>query len=175
MAKIPFSKFNIKKNNEEVKIIQFNNIDIEVKQYLPIQEKLTIIGNTINNAADNNRFPNYPKIRMYMALEILFAYTNITFTDKQKEDLAKLYDMIHSNGLLKEIISAIPEEEYYMLVMEAEKMADSIYKQMNSVYGIMENIAADYSNVGEAAEDIQKKIADPENLTLLKNVMTKLG
>ena len=46
---------------------------------------------------------------------------------------------------------------------------------MNSVYGIMENIANDYSEVGAQAEDIQKKIADPNNLTLLKDVMSKLG
>ena len=40
MAKIAFSKLEIKKVNNEVKNIQFNDIEIEVKQYLPIQDKL---------------------------------------------------------------------------------------------------------------------------------------
>ena len=33
----------------------------------------------------------------------------------------------------------------------------------------------DYSNLDFEASDIQKKIADPENLSLLKDILTKLG
>jgi hypothetical protein len=40
MAKLPFSKLNLKKVKDEVKIIKFNDMDIEVKQYLPINDKL---------------------------------------------------------------------------------------------------------------------------------------
>lgn len=175
MAKIAFSKLGIKKVNDKVENITFNDIEIEVKQYLPIQDKLTIIGNAINNAADNNRFANPIKIDMYLALEIVFAYTDINFTDKQKEDATKLYDLFVSSGLLDEIYAAIPKSELDMLHYNAVRIAELMYNQMNSVYGIMENIASDYSEVGAQAEDIQKKIADPNNLTLLKDVMNKLG
>ena len=58
MAKIAFSKLGIKKPNEEVKTIIFNENEIEVKQYLPIQEKLRIIGDAINNSMDGNKFYN---------------------------------------------------------------------------------------------------------------------
>lgn len=175
MAKVAFSKLGIKKVNDKVKNITFNDIEIEVKQYLPIQDKLIIIGNAINNAADNNRFANPIKIDMYLALEIIMAYTDLSFTDKQKEDMPKLYDLFVSSGLLNEIYTAIPEAELNMLHRDSVRIAESMYNQMNSVYGIMENIANDYSEVGAQAEDIQKKIADPNNITLLKNVMSKLG
>lgn len=175
MAKVAFSKLGIKKVNDKVKNITFNDIEIEVKQYLPIQDKLIIIGNAINNAADNNRFANPIKIDMYLALEIIMAYTDLSFTDKQKEDMPKLYDLFVSSGLLNEIYTAIPEAELSMLHRDSVRIAESMYNQMNSVYGIMENIANDYSEVGAQAEDIQKKIADPNNITLLKNVMSKLG
>ena len=175
MAKIAFSKLEIKKVNNEVKNIQFNDIEIEVKQYLPIQDKLNIIGNAINNAADNNRFANPIKIDMYLALEIVFAYTNINFTDKQKEDTPKLYDLFVSSGLLNEIYAAIPKSELDMLHYNAMRIAELMYNQMNSVYGIMENIANDYSEVGAQAADIEQKISNPNNLTFLKDVMNKLG
>jgi hypothetical protein len=55
------------------------------------------------------------------------------------------------------------------------RVAESMYAQMNSVYGIMENIAQDYANVGAEAADIEQKIANPNNLTFLKDVMNKLG
>lgn len=175
MAKVAFSKLNIKKVNDEVKTIQFNDIDIEVKQYLPIQDKLTIIGNAINNAADGNKFPNHIKIEMFLILEMIYAYSNITFTDKQKEDISKLYDILISSGLKDAIFLAIPIEEQNLLLSKCDETVYGIYGQMNSIYGIMENIAQDYANVGTEAADIEQKIANPNNLTFLRDVMNKLG
>jgi hypothetical protein len=41
--------------------------------------------------------------------------------------------------------------------------------------GIMENIANDYSDLDFDATEIQKKIGDPNNMELLKAVLSKLG
>ena len=175
MAKVAFSKLGIKKVNDKVKNITFNDIEIEVKQYLPIQDKLIIIGNAINNAADNNRFANPIKIDMYLALEIIMAYTDISFTDKQKEDMTKLYDLFVSSGLLNEIYAAIPEDELNMLHYNSVRIAESMYNQMNSAYGIMENIANDYSGLEFDATKIQETLKDENTLPFLKDVMNKLG
>ena len=175
IAKVAFSKLGIKKVNDKVKNITFNGIEIEVKQYLPIQDKLIIIGNAINNAADGNRFVNSAKLDMYTTLEVLYAYTDINFTEKQKEDLAKLYDLVISSGLVDEIYKAIPEQELNTIYTNVMRVAENMYAQMNSVYGIMENIAKDYANVGAEAADIEQKISNPNNLTFLKDVMNKLG
>lgn len=175
MAKVAFSKLGIKKVDDSTNTIFFDQIAIEVKHYLPIQDKLTIIGNAINMAADENRFPNWMKIKMCLSLEIVYAYTNLIFTDKQKEDPAKLYDMIYSSGLLDNIINNIAQNDIDVLMNGAKQIAEAMYAQMNSLYGIMENIATDYANVDMDANNIQEKLANPENLALLKNVMTKLG
>lgn len=175
MSKVAFSKLGIKKVNDEVKTVTINDVEIEVKQFLPIQDKLTIIGNAINNAADGNRFANPVKIDMQLALEIVYAYTNLTFTNKMKEDGAKLYDLFISSGMLDTIYAAIPESELNALHYNIARIAESMYSQMNSVYGIMENIAQDYSNVGTEIDVMEKKIANPDNLTLLRDVVTKLG
>lgn len=175
MAKVAFSKLGIKKVNDEVKTVTINDVEIEVKQFLPIQDKLTIIGNAINNAADGNRFANPVKIDMQLALEIVYAYTNLTFTDKMKEDGAKLYDLFISSGMLDTIYAAIPESELNTIHYNAARIAESMYGQMNSLYGIMENITSDYANVDMDATNIQEKLADPNVIPLLKGVMTKLG
>lgn len=171
MAKVAFSKLNIKKVNEEVNTITINEVEIEVKQYLPILDKLNIIGNAINNAADHNRFANPVKIDMYLALEIIFAYTNLSFTDKQKEDAAKLYDLFVSSGVLTQIYEAIPESELNSVHYNAIRIAESMYAQMNSAFGIMDGIAKDYADVEFDANKIQESLGDPNNLTLLKDVM----
>ena len=41
MAKVTFTKLALKKK-EEVKNIKINDIDIEVKQYLPVNDKLDL-------------------------------------------------------------------------------------------------------------------------------------
>ena len=91
MAKVPFTKLGLKKI-EDTKTISICDQDVEVKQYLPISDKINIITNVIENSADDNNFANPVKVEVFANLEIMYAYTNISFTDKQKEDPTKLYD-----------------------------------------------------------------------------------
>ena len=174
MAKVSFTKLGLKKK-EEIKNITINDQVIEVKQYLPISDKINIITNVIENSADDNNFANPVKVEVFANLEIMYAYTNISFTDKQKENPTKLYDLLEENGIIAEVIAAIPENEYALLLGWIDETIEAFYTYRNSVMGIMEQISADYSNLSLDATEIQQKLADPQNLELLKNVMTKLG
>ena len=174
MAKVSFTKLGLKKK-EEIKNITINDQVIEVKQYLPISDKINIITNVIENSADDNNFANPVKVEVFANLEIMYAYTNISFTDKQKENPTKLYDLLEENGIIAEVIAAIPENEYALLLGWIDETIEAFYTYRNSVMGIMEQISTDYSNLSLDATEIQQKLADPQNLELLKNVMTKLG
>lgn len=174
MAKIGFTKLSLKRKNE-VKTITINNNQIEIKQYLPVNEKLDLIARVINGAHDQNNFPNPIKIEVIGTLEMIMAYTNISFTEKQKEDIPKLYDLLEENGAIKDIISQIPEDEYNFIIDGINKTVDAVYTYNNSVLGILEAVSKDYSNLDFDATQIQKKMADPENLKLVKDVLTKLG
>jgi hypothetical protein len=174
MAKIGFTKLSLKRKNE-VKTITINNNQIEIKQYLPVNEKLDLIARVINGAHDQNNFPNPIKIEVIGTLEMIMAYTNISFTEKQKEDIPKLYDLLEENGVIKDIISQIPEDEYNFIIDGINKTVDAVYTYNNSVLGILEAVSKDYSNLDFDAIQIQKKMADPENLKLVRDVLTKLG
>ena len=174
MAKVPFTKLGLKKV-EDTKNITICDQVIEVKQYLPISDKINIITNVIENSADDNNFANPVKVEVFANLEIMYAYTNISFTDKQKGDPTKLYDLLEENGVIAEVIAAIPENEYALLLGWIDETIEAFYTYRNSVMGIMEQISADYSNLSLDATAIQQKLADPQNLELLKSVMTKLG
>ena len=174
MAKIGFTKLSLKRKNE-VKTITINNNQIEIKQYLPVNEKLDLIARVINGAHDQNNFPNPIKIEVIGTLEMIMAYTNISFTEKQKEDIPKLYDLLEENGVIKDIISQIPEDEYNFIIDGINKTVDAVYAYNNSILGILESISQDYSNLDFDIEKIQQAISNPENLELLKDVLTKLG
>ena len=174
MAKIPFTKLQLKKINES-KEFTYNDQVITVKQYLPIQEKLALISRVINAAADEYNFTNPVKLDMYLALEIVFTYTNISFTEKQKEDIAKLFDLLDENKFFDKVIELIPEEEYSTLWEGIVELSESIYAYQTSVLGIIDTVNRDYKDMDLDALKIKNELADPNNLTLLKDVLTKLG
>lgn len=174
MAKVSFTKLKLTKK-EEFKDFIYNEQTIQVKQYLPINDKLILISNVINAAQDNMDYANPVKVEIFTNLEILYNYTNINFTEKQKEDPVKLYDLLESNGIFNEIIQLIPAEEYSFLLESIDECIKSVYEYVNSARGIMESIAEDYQEVGKNATEIEGKIRNPENLKLLRDVLTKLG
>lgn len=174
MAKVSFTKLGLK-ISQEIKTLEFNEQDIEIKQYLPINEKLELMSNVINSAADGNNFANPVKTKMFMMLEIMYHYTNINFTDKQKEDPAKLYDTLLSSGLMAKILDLIPADEYDAINFGVADSTSAVYAYQNSVLGILDTVTQDYSNLNLDASEIQQKIADPKNMALLKDVLTKLG
>lgn len=176
MAKIAFTKLGLTKAAESAtKTVEINGQPIEVKQYLPINDKLDLIANVLNQSADDNNFANPIKLDVFTSLEIVFAYTNISFTEKQKEDLIKLYDLLESNGIFNAIIAEIPKAEYTAIVDGVVECANAVYTYRNSVMGILDTITQDYDTLNFDVNSLRDKLSSAENLTLLKDIMTKLG
>ena len=175
MAKVAFTKLGLKRK-DEVKTVNINNNAIEVKQYLPINDKLALISKVINLSHDSsNNFANPIQLEVIGTIEIIIAYTNLSFTEKQKEDYAKLYDLFEENGIIDLIIAEIPEREYNYIIDGINETADAVYKYWNSVLGILESATKDYSNLEFDASQIQSMLADPSNISLVREVLSKLG
>lgn len=174
MAKIGFTKLGLKKNTN-LMTLNWNDQIIEIKAYLPIEEKITIIERIVNQSLDDNNFANPMRVDINILLEIIFAYTNISFTDKQKEDRLALYDLLVGSEFWTQFLTVLPNEEYMSIYNGVWDTINEIYKYRDSVLGIIEAVNQDYSNLNLDAENIQKNLADPNNLSLLKDVVTKLG
>lgn len=176
MAKVSFSKLGLKTVSTEVKIIEFNEQVIEVSQYLPIQEKLGLIGRVLNLAHDqDNNFSNPVKAQVFTTLEILYAYTNINFTDKQKEDPAKLFDLVDGNGLVDAIFDVIPTQELNTIKDGVKESIEAFYKYQNSILGLLDTLKQDYNDLDFDITKLQEGIQNPEMIGFLKDVLTKMG
>ena len=173
MAKLAFSKLGLKLNNQ-VTNIYYNEQEIEVKQYISVNDKLKLISDVINNTIDEHSFCNPVQVKVFLALGIIEYYTNINFTDKQKEDPVKLFDSLQGNGLMQQIQNAIPVEEFDDLNNGVWDSIESIYTYKNSAMGILDNITNDY---GKTELNADKLINELNNMDtdLLKNVLNKLG
>ena len=175
MAKIPFTKLNLTVN-QEVKTFNYNDLTIEVRQYLPATEKLALVQTVAEAAA--NESPNYINVLnvdLMIDLAVVNHFTNITFTDKQKENPAKLYDCIHSTGLFDMIKQEMADGVYESIICDVYDILEAYYNYRNSMLGMMEAMQTDYSVLDTQATEIQQKLADPENLALLKDITSKLG
>lgn len=175
MAKVSFNKLKCK-NNEDIKRVQFSNEEIEIKQYLPIQDKLYLIGQVImaSHEEDGN-YANPVKIDVFTSMEILYAYTNITFTEKQKEDVPKLYDMIKSSGLLETIYNNIPQEEINIITKGVFDSIKSFYDYQNSVFGVLEGVKNNYKDLEIDLDKMQDNVTALADTPLVKEILPLLG
>ena len=147
MAKVSYTNLKLKLNNE-VKEIEFNGQKIEILQYLPIENKYDLVMITLQKAQENSIF-NPLKLDIFFHLNLVYLYTNINFTDKQKEDEFKLYDLLASSGLLDQIIENIPEEEYNYLCEQIDNLSEDLMNFGNSTAGILKEFI---NNLPEQAE-----------------------
>ena len=174
MAKVGLNKLGLVKNTEQVDFM-WNGQKIEVVQYLPLEKKLEIISNIINESVDLKGYYAPYRLDLFITINIIEKYTNITFTEKQKEDLGKLYDLFVGSGLYNEIISRIPDSEIDYIKTNINKTIHSIYEYKTSVLGILDAIGNDYRDVTFDAENIQKALEDKEGLQVVRDVLDNLG
>ena len=122
----------------------------------------------------DENYSNPVKAGVYRDLEVIFAYTNISFTEKQKEDLPKLYDMLYSSGVITEVLKNIPEDEYMEIVFGVRDSIEAIYKYQNSILGVLDTIKTDYSDTEFDLSKIQEALTSSD-LSMVKDIISKLG
>ena len=110
MAKVSYSSLKLKVNSE-VKKFTWEDKEIEVLQYLPISDKYDLIMIALQKAKEGDIY-NPIKLDMYFHLNLVYLYTNLSFTEKQKENEEKIFDTLVSTNLLSMIMENIPEEEF---------------------------------------------------------------
>lgn len=152
MSKITYSSLKLKQKNE-VNKIKFNDIEIEIKQYLSISDKIDLIDITLQKSRED-RLYNPLKINMYFHLNLVYLYSNITFTDKQREDEEKLYDILDSNGLIDAVVAEIPEKEYVDLINKTAEKIDNELKYNTTAAAIMAKFIDDLPKNAQAAAEI---------------------
>lgn len=113
MSKVSYANLKLKVNTE-VNTFDFNNQKIEVLKYLPIQDKYDLIMITLQKAEENGIY-NEVKLDMYFHLHLVYMYTNLSFTEKQKENEEKIYDTLQSNGFFDVFLETLDEDEYTYL------------------------------------------------------------
>jgi hypothetical protein len=115
------------------------------------------------------------KLEAYYIIEMIRAYTNISFTEKQLEDTPKLYDAIHLNDIWTTVADAIPATEREYIWSNIMALAREITTYNNSVLGVLKAISSDRDALNFDVTEIMNQINDPNALALLKGMVDMTG
>lgn len=173
MAKASFSKLKIKLNIE-VDTFEWNGVTVEVKQYLSADNKRDLVDIALQKTKTNGLY--HPVLlTAYTALNIVYLYTNVDFTEKQKEDELKLYDMMYSSGFLDEVMNRIPFTEIDAIEDFIEIRRKELIEYTNSFGGIFKTFVDELPQNAESAVQAFKELDTNKMNDLLSFVKNTNG
>lgn len=157
------------------RIINIGEQEVEVIQYLPVNDKLALVERVLNLTIDDTGFLNPVRLEVYAILEIVKTYTNISITDKMMENAPGTYDLLMINEVLDHVIAAIPEDEYDAIFDAIEDCAEHTVKYLNSFVGMMKTVTNDYDATKMNVDEIMKTLDQPDKIGLVKDILDKIG
>lgn len=167
MAKVPFTKLYTKEDLGKVKTFTWNEQEIEVKQYLPIEEKLDIMGNLLETCLNDHTILNPLEISSNLDVLMVMHYTNISFTEIQKgKNAIVTYNILKEIGLIDSIKSYIPKSELLLLDSIYEILENSM-KYLNSLPVLIDNIIEKGKNNQIDLQALKDEISNNEEVSNL--------
>ena len=172
MAKVSYANLKLKIKTDTIKF-DFNGTEIELLKYLPIESKYDLIMIALQKAYEEDIY-NPIKLDMYFHLYLVYMYTNLSFTEKQKEDEVKLYDTLTSNGFIEAMLEAFDEDEYnelqyYMNEVMRQKLEFST-TAASVINGLINNLPENAKLASEIVDNFDKdKFAEVVNFAQAAN------
>lgn len=163
--KVSYANMKLKVNTS-VNTFDFGGQKVQVLKYLPAQDKYDLLMITLQKSLENG-FYNEFKLNLFFELNLVYMYTNISFTEKQREDEFKLYDNLKSNGFFEKFLQAMNEDEYNELFTQLNAIKETSLKYKMSAGGVLNRLISDLPANAEAAA----KIVDNFNPDQFKEVV----
>lgn len=167
-----FKDINLK-IDQSLKVIKFKNFDIAIKQYLPAEDKNSILEIAMQQA-DQGTILNTFALDAIFHVYIVIKYTDIKFSQEDLEDLLRLYDILETSGLIDVVIKAIPEDEYNNLRNYLLEMVDNYVNYRNSARALIEQFAFFAPQAADKIKEISENI-DPEKIKQIVQLADATG
>lgn len=168
--------FNLDKISYQDKIeneeITYEGETFNVRSWIPMEDKLALIGNIINASIDDNTFYNPARLHIFYVMNMVKEYTDIDFKEM---NIMYAYDLLDVSGLWDIIEKYIDENEINFIKQNIKETITNIYAYKNSVLGMIDAMNQKSEDLKVDGEALQKVIGDPENLTLVKQILDNLG
>lgn len=142
------------------KTVKINDKEVQVKQYLPISDKMDLVQVTLQKA-DNGRYFDQLALDMFFELNLVYLYTDIEVTQQERDDEFALYDKWTNDGTIKAVISEIPDHEYVMVSEAVDSGVTDLMKYRGTAAAVINSFINDLPRNAEIAKEIVDNF-DPE-------------
>ena len=174
--KMTFTKLGLKAKKITTNCPLTDDITLEIRNYLPVDEKAEFIQFIVNHALDDMTGCFSPvRIEVYFSIAVCNWYANITFTEKQMTEVSKTYDLLEENGVIDQIISTIPEDEIEFMKELVNDTVSDIARYNSSAAGIIQAMTANAGGLDSQITEILDKIKNGENLETLAVIKDVVG
>ena len=162
-------------NNNQISTFTFRDSsgedhEIQVKHAIPITEVHDLIQVALQKSKEDDIF-NEVYLDVFFHLNIVYEYTNIQFSDEDREDEFKLYDLLDENDIIDKVISTLPDGVYQNLkeLLTTEMNRQLAYK--NTAAAVIRNFIQDLPRQAQAAKEIIDSF-DPQKYQEVINFAT---
>ena len=138
--------------NTKIPTIKLKN-GIQVKKYIPTSDKIDLIQIALQKAEEDGIY-NEVKLDCYFHLNIIYLYTDLEFSEEDREDEMKLYDILEHNDIINQVIAAIDEDEYTDLKDKMLDMKCDFLTYKNTAAAVLTRIVQDLPKNAAAAKEI---------------------
>lgn len=175
MAKITFNKLGLKPV-KHVRQCQIGEVNLEVKSYLPISEKVELIQYVVDNALDESTGCFSPvRLEIYFSIGICKWYAGISFTDKQLKEADKTYDLLEENKVVGIIVACIPQDEYDFMNELVQNTVNDIARYNASAAGIIQSVNSSAGGLNAELTKILDNIKSKEGLEAVSMIKDMVG
>ena len=119
----------------ENKEITYDGQTFNVRSWIPMEDKLALIGNIINASIDDNTFYNPARLHIFYVMNMVKEYTDIDFKEM---NIMYAYDLLDVSGLWDIIEKYIDENEINFIKQNIKETITNIYAYKNSVLGMID-------------------------------------
>lgn len=152
MEMVKYTDLNLKESNDFLTFV-FNGQNIKVKQYLSASDKYDLIMITLQKSKENGIFNPF-KLDLFFHLHLVFMYTNLSFTNEERENELELFDKLKSSGFINTMLSYIPVQEYNDLINFIEETKCNTVNYSNSIGATIQKVINDLPANAQAAMEI---------------------
>lgn len=160
MNKISYANLKLKVNTD-VNTFDFNGQTIEVLKYLPISDKYDLVNISLQAAKESEGVYNPVLLDFHFHLNLVYMYSNLSFTEKQRENEEKIYDSLVSNGFMDKFLATIEESEYKELSSYIEGLQMDNINYSTTFASVADKFITDLPSGIEAAKQAVDNF-DPE-------------
>lgn len=148
--------------------IENESIEIVVKQYLPIKDKMILIQLIVNNCFVNDEETGIKKLNVELKNMLFEYFVTMQYTNiNESKNIFDMYDMLKSAGVVDLVFANIPSKEICFLDMCLMERIDEelrIEKEKNNVVNVVRDFLGNLMDKIPNEEVIKNTLEEFKNL-----------